>query len=297
MDQHAGRVDHSGVGGRGAAGEPFERVADDRRRLRHPVANGEALPRSRHRLAHGFPCREATIAGDGFRHFGIVEDPVYRGQPGERAHADILRLGGAWTPATNSRAGGVVYPFCVSSPAEIVNQLHRWLDELSRKWERFFVHDPQVPLPPERERAALERQLREISRAEFRQTQRNSSVSTSSCIAFATYNTLWQRQLREREEARQAGRAAVAASAANAPAPAAVDVANGDEFSALHARYLEELQASGATASVNFERFRQTLETQKRLLEERGVTVEGFDVVREGAQVKLKARVRRRASS
>ena len=189
-----------------------------------------------------------------------------------------------------------MYPFCVSSPAEIVNQLHRWLDELSRKWERFFVHDPQVPLPPERERAALERQLREISRAEFRQTQEQFRLD-QLMHRFATYNMLWQRQLREREEARQAGRAAALASAANAPAPAAVNVANGDEFLALHARYLEELQASGAKAAVNFERFRQTLETQKRLLEERGVTVEGFDVVREGAQVKLKARVRRRASS
>jgi len=188
-----------------------------------------------------------------------------------------------------------VYPSPVSSPAEIVNQLHRWLDELSRKWERYFVHDPKVPVPPERERAALERQLREISRSEFRQTHEQFRLD-QLLHRFSTYNMLWQRQLREREEARQAGRPVQAAAAANAPVAAAVHGTDGDEFQVLHARYLEELQASGAQASINFERFRQTLETQKRMLEERGVTVEGFDVVRDGSKVKLQARVRRRAT-
>ena len=187
-----------------------------------------------------------------------------------------------------------MYSFPVSSPAEIVNQLHRWLDELSRKWERYFVHDPKVPVPPERERAALERQLREISRSEFRQTHEQFRLD-QLLHRFSTYNMLWQRQLREREEARQAGRPGQAA-ATNAPVAAAVHATDGDEFQALHARYLKELQASGAQASINFERFRQTLETQKRMLEERGVTVEGFDVVRDGPKVKLQARVRRRAT-
>jgi len=189
-----------------------------------------------------------------------------------------------------------VYPLPVSSPAEIVNDLYRGMDELSRKWERFFTRDPKVPLPPERERTALERRLREISRAEFRQTQEQFRLD-QLMHRFATYNMLWQRQLREREEARQAGRQAHAGETPNAVAPAPVQGEGGDEFQTLHARYLEELQASGAKASVNFDRFRQTLETQKKMLEERGVTVEGFDVVREGVQVKLKARVRRRVAS
>jgi hypothetical protein len=106
---------------------------------------------------------------------------------------------------------------------------------------------------------------------------------------FSTYTALWQRQLREQEEARTAGRARMAANEA-----AAANVSEGDDdYRALHERYVGALRASGSDASVNADRFRQVLEQQRQALEARGAVVEGFEVVTEGTQVKLRARVRR----
>lgn len=173
-----------------------------------------------------------------------------------------------------------------------VSQLEHWLEDLTRKWERFFARDPKVPVPPDRERSALERRLREVSRGDPRTTAESFRME-QLLQRFMVYNQLWQRQLRDREEARTAaGEAARAAAGGNAPAPASVTVEEGG-YQALHRRYLEALQASGSKASVNFDRFRETLEKQRMLFEERGVRVEGFDVVQEGTQVKVKARVRR----
>src|SRR4030042_1941126 len=79
------------------------------------------------------------------------------GEPGERVgHRGILpspRTGMAW------KADGLCILAAVSN-GDLVGQLDRRLEELARKWERFFARDHQVPTPPERERTALERQLR-----------------------------------------------------------------------------------------------------------------------------------------
>jgi hypothetical protein len=44
---------------------------------------------------------------------------------------------------------------------------------------------------------------------------------------------------------------------------------------------------------VGFDSFRQTLEQQRRQLEDRGSVVEGFEVVEDGTHVRVRARVRR----
>ncbi len=174
--------------------------------------------------------------------------------------------------------------------SDVIRELERWLEDLTRRWERYFARDPKVPLPPERERAALERRLREASRQELRTTVEQFRLE-QLLHRFATFNALWQRQLREREEARVAAAHAGAATP-DVPRSTTVD-SSGDDYRRLHENYLAALQESGNQVAVNFERFRDTLHTQRRMLEERGAVVEGFEVVREGSQVKLKARVRR----
>lgn len=76
-----------------------------------------------------------------------------------------------------------------------VEQLERELRDLILQWERFFSGDRKEP--PQKEREALNRRLRLLaehgsgSRAvqfRFEQLQHR----------FATYNALWERQLRER---------------------------------------------------------------------------------------------------
>jgi len=173
---------------------------------------------------------------------------------------------------------------------DLVGELGRWLDELARKWERFLAHDPHVRVPPERERSALERRLRELSRDEA--TSAADEFRLQQLLhRFSAYNAMWQRQLRDREASRKGTTAPP--DEINVARRAPVSQPAADEFEPLHTSYVSALREAGSGATVSLERFRETLEAQRRSLEDRGAVVEGFDVVREGAQVKIKARVRR----
>jgi len=175
------------------------------------------------------------------------------------------------------------------SALDTVARFEQWLEELARKWERFFARDPHVPLPPERERAALERRLKEMSRRESKTSVEQFRLE-QLLHRFATYNQLWQRMLREREEARAASGAAARALNAERPAP----VPNkGEEYEAVFASYAAALGNQGKAAPVGFGRFREVLEKQRRDLESGGAIVEGFDVVEDGPNVRVRARVRR----
>lgn len=166
-------------------------------------------------------------------------------------------------------------------------EINRWIDELTRRWERYLAHDPQVPLPPERERIALERRLRVMSRQEYR-TAVDQFKLEQVLNRFTTYSQLWQRQLREREEART--RREVGSARPNVAAGAPVQT-SGEDVERLHGRYLEALKAVGKDANVNLEGFRRALDSQRQALEAKGATVSGFDIVEEGGQVKVRARV------
>jgi hypothetical protein len=180
----------------------------------------------------------------------------------------------------------------------VLAELERWLTELARKYERYFARDPKVPVPPERERTTLERRLKELSRGEPRNAAEQFKLD-ALLHRFATFNQLWQRLLREREE-RGAAAARVeaqtprpaAATPPNARAAAPVGDSEG-EYRRVFATYRDALDRAGRPSSIVFERFRATLEQQRRAAEERGAVVEGFDVVEDASGVKLRARVRR----
>ncbi|MBZ5587280.1 MAG: hypothetical protein LAO05_01830 [Acidobacteriia bacterium] len=175
------------------------------------------------------------------------------------------------------------------STPDLVAQLERWLEELARKWERFFAGDRQVPLPPERERAALARRLQEFSRNEGRSASEKFRME-QLLHRFSTYNQLWQRLLRDREEARvSAGGARRALNElATPPVPE-----GGEDYQAVFSSYLDALKKLGRGVPVEFDGFRHALEQQRRQLESRGAMVEGFEVVEDGGSVRVRARVRR----
>lgn len=178
---------------------------------------------------------------------------------------------------------------------DVVAQLERWLAELARKWDRFFAHDPQVPLPPEREREALQRRLRELSREEVRGAAAHFRIE-QLLNRFSTLNQHWTRQLRQREEATggrlRSSPGEDAPAAANVPAVASVpDV--GAEYERLFGEYSSALSRAGRAGSVSFDRFRAALEQQRQAVEAKGAVVEGFELLEEGGQVKVRARVRR----
>ena len=172
---------------------------------------------------------------------------------------------------------------------DLVGQLDHWLVELARKWERYFAGDRQVPLPPERERAALERRLQELSRGEGR-TASDRFRMEQLLHRFATFSQLWQRQLRDREEARTKSGSARRALNETPPPPVPE---GGEEYREVFSGYVEALSRAGRGTPVAFDRFRETLDGQRHQLEARGAVVEGFEVVEEGGSVRVRARVRR----
>ncbi|HVN75879.1 MAG TPA: hypothetical protein VMT19_06155 [Thermoanaerobaculaceae bacterium] len=175
------------------------------------------------------------------------------------------------------------------STPDLVGQLEHWLAELARKWERYFAGDRQVPLPPERERAALERRLQELSRTEGRSASEKFRME-QLLHRFSTFNQLWQRMLRDKEDARARLGAARRAPNETARQP----VPDGSEgYRAVFESYVDALRRVGKDAPVDVDRFGRTLREQQRQLESRGSTVEGFEVVEEDGNVRVRARVRR----
>ena len=184
-----------------------------------------------------------------------------------------------------------MYPLPVGSESHSVD-LDRWLLELVRRWERYFGNDPNVPLPPERETAALERRLKQVSGSEPRSTSEKFKLD-QQLHRFATYQQLWKRQLRLRETAPGPARAAAGA---NGPGSAPVAPGEGDEIERLHRQFTKLTAEAGGAGTVGLEQFRSSLEEQRRALEAKGAKVEGFEVVEEEGRVKVRARARRRRS-
>ena len=175
-----------------------------------------------------------------------------------------------------------------SVAADVLAELERWLVELARKWERYVSHDPQVPVPPERERAALERRLREVSRLELRTAAERFRVE-QLLHRFSTFNQLWIRQLRDREVG--APKVELGRPTPNALPSSPVPPPR-DEYAQLHAHYMELLGRTGGTP-MSLDRFRSALEAQRQQLEQQGAVVEGFDVAETSGRVRIQARVRR----
>lgn len=182
---------------------------------------------------------------------------------------------------------------CVSLPGMAegesrVAQLEGLLVQLERRWERFAARDPQVPVPPERERVRLEQLFREVSREEGRSTAEQFRLEQLQ-HRFSTLSQLWQRLVKDREEARRP-----AGAVSPAPNVAGRPPVQRDEVAALFASYAAELRGVGKRPSVDEAGFRQALAAQRRQLEEKGFEVEGFEVTRVGEEVKVRARARRR---
>lgn len=162
--------------------------------------------------------------------------------------------------------------------------LERQLEELARRWDRYLSRDPQVPLPPEKERTALEARLLTLSRTETTLAAERFRVE-QLLHRFSTYSALWQRQLRGRE-----GELSGASSRRpNVGAAAPVR----DEVGELWQSYVAAQRRLHGDTTVTAEKFREALMRQRQQLEAQGGTVDGFELVEEGGRVKIRARLRR----
>lgn len=163
-----------------------------------------------------------------------------------------------------------------------LDELELKLEVLARKWERYFAGDREVPIPPERERQALERQLKVVSRQEGLSTAVRFRLD-GLLHRFSSYCQLWDRQLRAKTEARRAADAAAAAS-----------VKRADEVDRLFQEYVEAMARAGKKPAWDREGLRRILDEHRRRLEEQGFEVQGFSVVAGSGGVSLKAKARRK---
>ena len=168
-----------------------------------------------------------------------------------------------------------------------VTQLERELQDLILQWDRFFSGDRRQP--PQKERERLSRRLRLLSehgsgaRAtmfRFEQLQHR----------FSTYNALWERQLREREEGRRAAvprhLAVGTANEEGSPSVQRKEEAGGD----LYDQYVAARAALGEKVALAREQFEEKLARQRKVAESKLGGPVRFEVFVDGSKVKIAAR-------
>ena len=183
--------------------------------------------------------------------------------------------------------------------------LENGIRQLQIEWEKFFGGVEKKP--PNDLKTRVEALIRKYAYAEIRNNTERFRYQTLTA-RYNTFNELWNKRLRAREEGRPMGihgvheRHAPPPPASTAPPPAAraaspgeVRVkdpsADGDAVRALFARFLEARQAAGESGAVKFESFQKVITQQAaRILTEKGAQAVDFRLETKDGKVSLKAR-------
>jgi hypothetical protein len=200
--------------------------------------------------------------------------------PTSPARPGLAARPGAAGPAAAARRSGM---------AEDIDRLDREVQQLRIEFERFF--SGAQPLPPEELRHRIQGQLRQL---------RNRTATTAVEgfrlgeleARFNSYNELFNRRLRDREEGRHAPRIAP-------PAPAAprfdpeqgIVVREAVDPAAAEALYTGLRSGSGEGPKFDLDSFQTYLERQAASIREKtGCAQVQFRLAREDGKLKLKAR-------
>jgi len=193
-----------------------------------------------------------------------------------------------------------------------LDRLDQSIRQLQVKWEMFFAGTERKP--PSDLQAVVEGLVRRYANSEIRNnTERFRYQSLTA--RYATFNELWQKKLRVREEGKAFGvhglRAdqlpvapPAAAPATAAPAPAPRPAAGGGEFRvsdpardaaavrALYERFAAERARAGEKGTPAFESFQDLIGKQTaRILSEKGARAVDFRLETKDGKVSLKARL------
>jgi hypothetical protein len=196
----------------------------------------------------------------------------------------------------------------VSLPEDL-DRIDVTMRQLQVKWDLFF--NGAEKKPPSELQAQVEALIKRHSGVEIRNnTDRFRYQSLSA--RFTTFNELWQKRLRAREEGKVFGMHGLRAeqmppppAAAAPPAPrAAGEGARGGEYRvsdpaadlssvrALYERFAEERQRAGEGPPPAFESFRDLIGQQTaRIRAEKGAAAVDFRLETKGGKVSLKARI------
>jgi hypothetical protein len=194
--------------------------------------------------------------------------------------------------------------------SEDLDRLDLLIRQLQAKWDMFFSGAEKKP--PLELQGQVDTLIKRYSNSEIRNSgERFRYQSLSS--RFATFNELWQKRLRAREEGKVYGMHGLRseqlpptpAGAARTPPPRPAAAApTGGEFRvadsrqdqatirALYDTYVAERQRAGDAAAPAFDAFRQLVSQQaERIRNEKGAKAVDFRLETKGGKVSLKARV------
>lgn len=185
-----------------------------------------------------------------------------------------------------------------------LDRLDQSIRQLQVKWEMFFAGTERKP--PSDLQALVEGLIRRYANSEIRNNAERFRYQ-SLTARYATFNELWQKKLRAREEGKAFGVHGLKADqlpAAPAPAPAPHPAAAGGEFRvsdpardtaavrALYERFAAERARAGEKGPPAFESFQGLIAKQTaRILSEKGARAVDFRLETKDGKVSLKARL------
>jgi hypothetical protein len=189
---------------------------------------------------------------------------------------------------------------------EDLDRLDVAIRQLQVKWDLFF--NGAEKKPPSDLQAQVEGLVRRYANAEIRNNGERFRYQSLSA-RFTSFNELWQKKLRVREEGKVFGQHGLRAErlpprpvAPPPPAPRAVAAAeeirvsdplrDGAAVRALYERFVEERRRAGEGQAPAFESFRDLIGKQtERIRAEKGAQAVDFRLETKNGKVSLKARI------
>jgi len=191
--------------------------------------------------------------------------------------------------------------------SEDIDVLNTSIRELQTKWELFFTGIEAKP--PNVLQRKVEKTIREYAFQEISNSTERFRYQTLTA-RFNTFNELWQKRLRAREEGKTFGVHGLRADVRPPPAPerehrippggggtgrefriGSVESDDG-QVQALYQRYVEERQRLGEGEAPAYESFRQLIGQQTaKILGDKGARAVDFRLDSSKGKVSLKARI------
>jgi hypothetical protein len=187
-----------------------------------------------------------------------------------------------------------------------LDRLDTTIRQLQVKWDLFF--NGQEKKPPVEIQSQVESLVKRYANSEIRNNGDRFRYQ-SLCARYATFNELWQKRLRAREEGkvfgmhglraeRMAPPAPPPARAPQAKAPAAGEIRVTDAsrdteaVRTLYERFVVERMQAGEAHAPVFENFRDLIRQQtERIRTEKGAQAVDFRLETRNGKVSLKARI------
>ena len=187
-----------------------------------------------------------------------------------------------------------------------LDRLDVTIRQLQVKWDLFF--NGQEKKPPSDLQSQVEGLVRRYANVEIRNNGDRFRYQ-SLCARYTTFNELWQKRLRAREEGKPFGVHGLRAEQlpppappplreprSRAPAPGEIRVSDASHDTAavraLYERFVEERTRAGEASAPVFENFRDLISQQtERIRAEKGAQAVDFRLETRNGKVSLKARI------